>query len=257
MPAEQSSPTHASEPHHLTFGFSIGLNYSQGSSSLVWVTPRACPIPTDTRLGQRQTQVPPVRLAEVQGSTSSSSSPDGPQTRSVFILPPPHLRSSTQLCQAMGLGKGEQVGRWGNQGLAWCEVSLRVSPSPLIKQNAFTRIGQTPPHSSSKPLLAFLLGGGSSQEIQELLGGTVQRIWQVGPKGQGRGNDVRKVEGIRTEHCQQPALLCCLRLSGPPPSDLQCQPAQPGKCLWGNAQPRSPVSQRPARELTADRRPGN
>lgn len=92
----------------------------------------------------------------------------------------------------MGLGKGEQVKGWGNQGLAWCEVFLRVPPSPLIKQDTFTRIDQTPPHSSSKPLLAFLLGGGSSQEFQELLRGAMQRIWQVRPNSQGKGNDVRR-----------------------------------------------------------------
>lgn len=37
---------------------------------------------------------------------------------------------SAQPCQAMGLGKGEQVKGRNNQGLVWCEESLRVPPSP-------------------------------------------------------------------------------------------------------------------------------
>lgn len=69
--------------------------------------------------------------------------------------------------------------RWGNQGLAWCEVSLRVPPSPLIKQGVFfTRIDQTPtpPDNSSKALLAFLLGRGPPRYLGTLTRGHAEDL---------------------------------------------------------------------------------
>lgn len=65
--------------------------------------------------------------------------------------PPPHLLSSAQFCQAMGLGKEKQVEERGDQGLAWCDVSLTVPPCPLIKQGACTRRNQTPPYPIAPP----------------------------------------------------------------------------------------------------------
>lgn len=62
---------------------------------------------------------------------------------------------------------------------------------------------------------------------------------------------------------QEPSAATGLRGSaacaslGPPPSDLRCQPAQTWKGLWEKARPYGPVTQGLARELTADRPPGN
>lgn len=76
----------------------------------------------------------------------------------------------------------------------------------------------------------------------------MQRIWQGRPNRQGKGNDVREVEGRSTETAtRQHCSAACAALGPPTPSDLQCQAAQTGQCLWEKAGPYSPVTQRPAR----------
>lgn len=97
------SYTHASQLHHLTSGFSTGLNYSHGSSSLVCVqrrgwgldlSLRACPTLIHKHIlgGKDRCGYPSIRLAGVQGSTTNSGSPDGPQRLSPHSPPSAQLR---------------------------------------------------------------------------------------------------------------------------------------------------------------------
>lgn len=63
----------------------------------------------DTHLGERQTHVPPTRLAGVQGPTTNTGSPDGPQRLCLLILPPP---PSAQLSfvKSCAWGAGSRAG---------------------------------------------------------------------------------------------------------------------------------------------------
>ena len=64
-----------------------------------------------------------------------------------------------------------------------CECSHTQGSLPFPESSKVDRSEPTPTPQLLQSLLGFLLGGGSSQDFQELLGGAMQRIWQVGPHG--------------------------------------------------------------------------